>query len=106
MIICFNYLAVINPVGELIWNSHGAAHDSDSFGFAVKVFADKPESLRSLKELLDVNSALFPHIPYFSMTKLKAEQGELGSEWQGCDLGCGKSHLGLEMGQRSSANLC
>lgn len=65
MIISFNYLAIINSVGELIWNSHGAARDSDSFGFAVKVFADKPESLCSLKELFDVNSALFSSHPIF-----------------------------------------
>lgn len=71
MIISFNYLAIINPGGELIWNSHGAARDSVSFGVAVKVFADKPESLCSLKELFDVNSALFSSHPTFLRDKAK-----------------------------------
>lgn len=65
MIISFNYLAVINSGGELIWGSHGAARDSDSLGFAVKDFADKPGSLCSLQELFDVNSALFSSHPTF-----------------------------------------
>lgn len=69
MIISFNYLAIINSVGELIWDSQGAACDSDSSGFAVKVFADKPESPCSLQELFDVNSALFSSHPTFLRDK-------------------------------------
>lgn len=69
MIISFNYLAIINPVGELIWNSHGAARDPDSSAFAAKVFADKPESLCSLRELFDVHCALFCSHPIFLRDK-------------------------------------
>lgn len=66
MIIPFNYLVIINSIGELMQDSHCATLVfSTALDFLSMFFSDKSESLCFLKELFNVNSALLLLCPMF-----------------------------------------